>query len=60
MDTITVNAASIPAATIHGLALATRELALKVQRENPELWARIKARGKEIEEGGGGKYDRRK
>ena len=59
MSGIAVNALAIPAPVVRNLSRGLLDVMLRVKKEDPELWARIKARGKEIE-GGGDRYDRSK
>lgn len=47
-----VDTNAIPASAIRNLSLGLLDVMLRIKKDDPDMWARIKARGKEIDEGG--------
>lgn len=52
-------AVTIPMPVIRNVSLGLLDVMLRIKKEDPDLWARIKARGKEIDEGGDDTYGSR-
>jgi hypothetical protein len=57
VDSVDVHA--IPAPVIRNLSLGLLDVMLRIKKDDPDMWARIKARGKEIDEGGDDTYGSR-
>ena len=57
VDSVDVHA--IPASAIRNLSLGLLDVMLRIKKDDPDMWARIKARGKEIDEGGDDTYGSR-
>ena len=53
---VEIDVSLIPPYIGRQLGAATVELARRIQRENPELWVKIKARAAEIREGRAPEY----
>ena len=49
----------IPMPVIRNVSLGLLDVMLRIKKEDPDLWARIKARGREIDEGGDDTYGSR-
>lgn len=54
-----IDGRTIPAPVIRNLSLGLLDVMLRIKKDDPDLWARIKARGKEIDEGGDDTYGSR-